>query len=430
MKIGIVSLGCAKNLVDSEFLIGLFSDPYFKYEKDYKKCDAIIINTCGFIESAKEESLKAIFDYAKLKKDKLKYLIVTGCLSQRYYEDLKNQLDEVDLFIRIKDYPIANKLLSNLFNHRIKNKFGYNRKFINMNHSAYLRISDGCSNRCAYCAIPLIRGDNKSVPLDKLYKEAYDLYKKGVKELNIVAQDTTNYGLDLYKKLSLSKLLKKLDKINFKWIRILYMYPDEINDELLDTIKNSKHIIPYFDIPIQYGNDRLLKLMNRRGSVSSIKKIINKIRNKFENPIIRTTIIVGFPGEDQKSFKDTLDFIKEIKFDSMGAFIYSREEDTRAYNFKNRVKKSTALNRHNKLMLTQKRIVDDLMNKKIGHKYEIIVDRYDSEEHINYCRTFESAPDDVDYYVLIPGKKLIIGNLYNAIITHYIDYDFIGKIIK
>lgn len=429
MRIGIVSLGCAKNLVDSEFLVGLFSDPYFKYEKKYEKCDAIIINTCGFIESAKEESLKTIFEYSKLKKKKLKYLIVTGCLSQRYYDDLKNNLVDVDLFIKIDDYPIANKLLGNLFNHHIKTKFGYNRLLINMEHSAYLRISDGCSNRCAYCAIPLIRGDNKSVPIEKLVKGAKALYRKGVRELNVVAQDTTNYGLDLYKKLSLGKLLAQLDKISFKWIRILYMYPDEVTDDLLDVIKNSKHIIPYFDIPVQYGNDHLLKMMNRRGSVSSIKKIIGKIRTKFDNPIIRTTMIVGFPGEDKKSFNDTLNFIKDIKFDSMGAFVYSREEDTKAYSFKKQVRNDIALRRHDKLMTTQKQIVDKIMNDKIGRRYEILVDRYDKDEHINYCRTYESAPDDVDYYVLIPGKKLEIGKFYNAIITHYVDYDFIGKII-
>lgn len=428
MKIGIISLGCAKNLVDSEFLIGIFSDPYFKYEKDINKCDAIIINTCGFIESAKEESLSVIFDCIKLKKKKLKYLIVTGCLTQRYFDDLKEQIEDVDLFIKIEDYPYANRLLSKLFNHRISYKFGSKRRFINMNHSAYLRISDGCSNRCTYCAIPLIRGDNKSLPIEKLVKEAKDLYKKGVKELNIVAQDTTKYGLDLYNKLSLPKLLKELDKIKFKWIRILYMYPDEINDELLNTIKDSKRIVPYFDIPIQYGNDRILKAMNRRGSVSSIRKIIKKIRTMFESPIIRTTMIVGFPGENDKTFTDTLKFIKEIKFDSLGAFVYSKEEDTKAYLLKKQVNQKTALKRHDKLMLAQKKIVDELMQEKIGKTYEILVDRYDSSEKVSYCRTYESAPDDVDYYVLIP-KKLEVGSIYDALITHYIDYDFIGKII-
>ena len=429
MKIGIISLGCAKNLVDSELLLGLFKDPFFKYEKDKEKCDAIIINTCGFILSAKEESINTIYEIAELKKNKLKYLIVTGCLTQRYYEKLKEEIKEVDLFIKIDDYKKANRLLEKLFNHKINNEFGMHREFINTNHSAYLKISDGCSNRCAYCAIPLIRGNNKSIPISTLVKQAKQLRKSGVKELNVVAQDTTNYGLDLYNKLSLSKLLKELDKIDFEWIRILYMYPDEITDDLLMTIKNSKRIIPYFDIPIQHGNNKILKLMNRRGSVSSIKKIVNKIRKMFINPIIRTTIIVGFPGEDKAAFNDTVNLIDELKFDSLGAFTYSKEEDTKAFLMKKQVSKKTSEKRLEKLMLKQRQIVSEKMQNKIGRQFRVIVDNYDAFDKINYCRSYESAPDDVDYYVLIPGKRLVAGDLYNVIITHYLNYDLIGKIV-
>lgn len=429
MKIGIVSLGCAKNLVDSEFLMGLFKDPFFKYEKNIEKCDAIIVNTCGFILSAKEESINTIYDIAELKKNKLKYLIVTGCLTQRYYDLIKKEIKEVDLFIKIDDYNRASYLLSKLFNHSINYSFGKNRKLINSSHSAYLKISDGCSNRCAYCAIPFIRGNNKSIPIHVLVKQAKSLKRMGIKELNIVAQDTTNYGIDLYNKLSLSKLLKELDKINFDWIRILYMYPDEITNELLDTIKNSKRILPYFDIPIQHGNDKILKAMNRRGNVSSIKKIINKIRKMFINPIIRTTIIVGFPGENDKSFKDTLKFMNEIKFDSLGAFTYSREEDTKAFDMKKQVPLNISQKRIEILMKLQKEIVSSKMKNKIGRQFRVLVDKYDFDEKVNYCRTYESAPDDVDYYVLIPGKKLKEGYFYNAIITHNLDYDLIGKII-
>lgn len=429
MKIGIVSLGCAKNLVDSEFLIGLFKDQYFKYEKDNDKCDAIIINTCGFILSAKEESINIIFEIAQLKKKNLKYLIVTGCLTQRYYEKLKEEIKEVDLFIKIDDYKNANKMIEKLFNHKINNQFGKYRHFINSQYSAYLKISDGCSNRCSYCAIPLIRGNNKSIPISTLVKQAKQLRTSGVKELNVVAQDTTNYGLDLYNKLSLSKLLKELDKIDFDWIRVLYMYPDEITDDLLLTIKKSKRVIPYFDIPIQHGNNRILKAMNRRGSVTSIRKIVSKIRKMFNNPIIRTTIIVGFPGEDNNAFNDTISLIKDLKFDSLGAFTYSKEEDTKAFSMKKQISKKTAEKRLDKLMLVQKQIVSEKMQNKIGRQYNVIVDNYDSLDKINYCRSYESAPDDVDYYVLIPGKKLAIGNIYNVVITHYINYDLIGKIV-
>lgn len=429
MKIGIVSLGCAKNLVDSELLMGLFKDPYFKYEKDINKCDAIFINTCGFILSAKEESIETIFNIAELKKNKLKYLIVAGCLTQRYYQKLVSEIKEVDLFIKIDDYKNANRLLSKLFNHNIDYKFGEERKLINSNHSAYLKISDGCSNRCTYCAIPLIRGDNKSIPIKTLVKQAKQLRKSGVKELNVVAQDTTKYGIDLYKKLALSDLLKELDRIGFEWIRVLYMYPDEITDELLNTIKKSKRILPYFDIPIQHGNNKILKAMNRRGSVSSIKKIVKKIRKMFINPIIRTTIIVGFPGEDSKAFKDTLNLIDELEFDSLGAFTYSKEEDTKAYDMKKQVPSKVSEKRLDKLMLKQKEITSIKMNKKIGRQFRVIVDRYDPIDKINYCRSYESAPDDVDYYVLIPGRRLKIGEMYNTIITHYLNYDLIGKII-
>ena len=429
MKIGVVSLGCAKNLVDSELLLGLFKDPYFKYETNLEKCDAIIVNTCGFIFDAKAESINTLYDIAKLKKKKLKYLIATGCLVQRYFEDLKDALNIVDLFIKIDDYENSSRLLSKLFNHKINSKYGSNRLLINSKDSAYLKISDGCSNRCSYCAIPLIRGDNRSIPINTLVKQAKELRRKGIKELNVVAQDTTNYGIDLYKKLSLSRLLKELDKIDFEWIRVLYMYPDEITDDLLKTIKNSKRIIPYFDIPIQHGNDKVLKAMNRRGSVSSIRKIIGKIRKMFINPIIRTTLIVGFPGEDVKAFNDTLKLVKDIEFDSLGAFTYSREEDTKAYSMKNQVSNKVSEKRLDKLMLTQKSIVTNKMNKKIGRQYRVLVDKYDPIEKINYCRTYESAPDEVDYYVLIPGKKLSIGKFYNAIITHYLNYDLIAKII-
>lgn len=429
MKIGIISLGCAKNLVDSELLLGLLNDPYFKYEKDIEKCDAIIINTCGFILSAKEESIDTIYNAAKLKKKKLKYLIVTGCLTQRYYDELRCEIKEVDLFIRIDDYINANRLLGKLFNHKIDNKFGADRKLIDYKHSAYLKISDGCSNRCSYCAIPLIRGNNRSIPINSLVKQAKRLKKSGVKELNVVAQDTTNYGIDLYGKLSLSKLLKELDKIDFEWIRVLYMYPDEITDDLLLTMKNSKRIIPYFDIPIQHGNNKILRAMNRRGNVSSIKKIIGKIRKLFVNPIIRTTIIVGFPGEDIKAFDDTLKLISDVKFDSLGAFSYSKEDDTKAYFMKNQVSKRVSERRLEKLMLMQKQIISEKMRNKIGCQFRVIVDKYDSFDKINYCRSYESAPDDVDYYILIPGTKLLIGNMYNVIITHYLNYDLIGKIV-
>lgn len=425
MKIGFVSLGCAKNLVDSEYLIGLFMDPYFEIETDPKKCDAILINTCGFILSAKQEAIDTILEMAELKKENLKYLIVTGCLTQRYYDDLIKEMPEVDLFIKIDDYSKAPELLEKLFNHKFINTYGKNRKLINGNISAYLKISDGCDNRCAYCAIPLIRGDNRSYKIEDLVTEAKRLYDLGIRELNIVAQDTTTYGRDIYGKLALKDLLKELDKIDFKWIRILYMYPDEIEDELLDTIKDSKHIIPYFDIPIQYGNDHILKLMNRRGSVKLIKERVNKIRSMFADAYIRTTLIVGFPGETNETFTDTIDLVKESKFDSLGAFTYSKEEDTKAYDLPNEVDEDLKQERYKKLMLVQKSIVEEKLKAKIGKHYLALIEKKFNDQYIG--RTYESAPDDVDSYVYINGNGIKIGDFVEIEIIGYNDYDLIAN---
>ena len=427
MNVGFISLGCAKNLVDSEYLIGLFNDPYFNIEIDPKKCDAILINTCGFINPAKEEAINTILEIAELKKDNLKYLIVTGCLVQRYYDDLIKELPEVDLFMKIDDYPRSSEILSNLFNHKFINTYGKQRKLINSNASAYLKISDGCDNRCAYCAIPLIRGNNRSIRIEDLVKEAKRLYDLGIRELNIVAQDTTVYGKDIYNKLALKDLLIELDKIDFKWIRLLYMYPDEITDDLLETMRDMKHFIPYFDLPVQYGNDEILKLMNRRGSVSLIEEEINMIRDMFKDAYIRTTLIVGFPHETDKTFNDTLEFINRVKFDSLGAFIYSKEEDTKAYDLDLEVDEELKQKRYEILMLEQKKIVDEKLKAKIGKVYEVLVENKLDNYYV--ARSYESSPDDVDSYIYIEADNLKIGEFYNVRITGYKDYDLIACVI-
>ena len=277
MKVGFISLGCAKNLVDSENIIGLFDDPYFEYEYDLKKCDVVLINTCGFILSAKEEAIDTILEIAEYKKNNLKKLIVTGCFVQRYLDECKEEFPEVDLFVPIGDYPKLPELLSKLFDHRFINTYGKNRKLANSSYTAYLKISDGCDNRCSYCAIPLIRGNCRSYPIEDNVAEARRLFENGVKELNVVAQDTTYYGHDLYGRFALKDLIHELDKIEFKWIRILYMYPDEIEEDRLIEMSQFKRVLPYFYIPIQYGNDEILKLMNRRGSVQLIKDKIAQI---------------------------------------------------------------------------------------------------------------------------------------------------------
>ena len=427
MKIGFISLGCAKNLVDSENIIGLFDDPFFEIENDPKKCDAILINTCGFIENAKKESIDTILEMAELKKDKLKYLIVAGCLSSRYYDDCVKEFPEVDLFIRLSDYPNLDKILSKLFNHEFNSYYGHKRKLVTKDYCAYLKIGDGCNNCCSYCAIPLIRGKYHSYPFDDVISEAKRLYESGVKELNVVAQDTTTYGKDINS--SLASLLKELDKIDFTWIRILYMYPDEIDDELLETIKNSKHVLPYFDIPIQYGNDFILKKMNRRGSVKLIKEKVNKIREMFIDSTIRTTLIVGFPYESEETFKDTMDLVKELKFDSLGAFTYSKEEVTKAYDMP-QVAKEDMDRRYNELMALQQEIVFEKNKERLNKSYTVLIERYESLFKRYVARSIMSAPDGVDGVVYIKGDGLKIGSFVDVLIKDYKGYDLIGELIK
>lgn len=428
MRIGFISLGCAKNQVDSEYLMGLFEDPHFELETDPDKCDVILINTCGFIESAKEEAINTILEMAELKNRNLKYLICTGCLVQRYIDELKKELPEVDLFITIKDYPRAHELLSEMFGFRIDNSYGKNRKLISRNYTAYLRIADGCTNRCAYCAIPLIRGNCVSVPMEKVVEEAKRLYEQGVKELNIVAQDTTFYGYDLYNEFRLKDLIRELDKIDFKWIRILYMYPDEIEDELLYAIKESKHVLPYFDIPVQYGNDHILKLMNRRGSTDHIRERISKIRENFPDAYIRTTMIVGFPHETEETFNETLKFVEDISFDSLGAFTYSKEEDTAAYDMDEEVEEEVMDQRLDILMKKQKEIVSLKLQNRVGEVHEALVEKKD--RNFYRLRGYMSAPDGVDSYILVKSdRELNEGEFYNVKLTDYVDYDMIGEII-
>lgn len=431
MKVGFISLGCAKNLVDSEHIIGLFDDPFFEYEVDLKQCDAIVINTCGFILSAKQEAIDTILEIAEYKQDKLKKLIVTGCLVQRYFDEVVKEFNEVDLFVKIDDYKELPDKLSKLFNHKFIHSYGENRKLANNNYTAYLKISDGCDNRCAYCAIPLIRGNCKSYTIEENISEAKRLLENGVKELNVVAQDTTYYGKDLYGYFRLKDLIHELDKLDFKWIRILYMYPDEIEEDLLIEMSKCQRVLPYFDIPIQYGNDEILKLMNRRGNVQLIKEKINLIRKYFKDAVIRTTMIVGFPHETEETFNDTINLVKEIKFDSLGAFTYSQEDDTKAYDMDEQVDEDLKNKRYEELMLIQKDIVDKINESRIGKTYECLIERYESLFDRYIGRTYLSAPDGIDGVVYIKNDEgLQIGEFYNVKIVAYKNYDLIGIIEK
>ena len=431
MKIGFISLGCAKNLVDSENIIGLFDDPFFEYEYDLKKCDAVLINTCGFILSAKEEAIDTILEISEYKNDRLKKLIVTGCFVQRYYEECLEEFPEVDLFVKIEDYPRLPQLLSELFGHRFLQTYGKNRKLANSSYTAYLKISDGCDNRCAYCAIPLIRGNCRSYSIEENVAQAKDLLASGVRELNVVAQDTTYYGHDLYGRFALRDLIRELDKIEFEWIRILYMYPDEIEEDLLIEMCESKRILPYFDIPIQYGNDEILKLMNRRGSVDLIREKIALIRRYFKDAYIRTTLIVGFPHETEESFEDTLSLVKEIGFDSLGAFTYSPEEDTKAYDMDEQVEEEVKNERYGRLMALQQQIVEEKNLARIGKTYLTLIERYESLFDRYVGRSYMSAPDGIDGIIYVRSEEeLKIGDFYEVEITGYQNYDLLGIMKK
>lgn len=424
-------MGCAKNLVDSEHIIGLFDDPFFEYEYDLKKCDAILINTCGFILSAKQEAIDTILEIAEYKEHGLKKLIVTGCFVQRYYEECLKEFPEVDLFVKIEDYPKFPELLSELFDHRFIQIYGKNRKLANSSHTAYLRISDGCDNRCAYCAIPLIRGNCRSFSIEENVAEAKRLYELGVRELNVVAQDTTYYGHDLYNEFRLKDLIRELDKIDFEWIRILYMYPDEIEEDLLIAMKECERVLPYFDIPIQYGNDTILKLMNRRGTVELIREKIRLIRSYFPEAVIRTTLIVGFPHETEETFRETLELVKEIGFDSLGAFTYSPEEDTKAYEMDEQVAEDLKNERYERLMLAQQQIVEEKAKQRIGRNYRVMIERYETLFDRYIGRSYMSAPDGIDGVIYVKSEdELQIGSFYEVEITGYKNYDLIGIIKK
>ena len=333
MKIGVISLGCAKNLVDTENLLGLLNASGQELTTSYQEAEAIIINTCGFIAPAKEEAINTILEVADYKQANLKKLIVMGCLAQRYKPELEKEMPEVDCFIAIEEYKHLNQILSKALDITIPKTYGKVPRLLSGKPwMAYLRIADGCDNRCAYCAIPLIRGPMRSVAEDALVEEAKRLVASGVKELNLIAQDSSRYGYDWDQKLHLSHLLKRLDALEgVHWIRILYLYPDEIPDDLIATIQASKHILPYFDIPIQHGCDAMLQAMHRRSNQEEIRNRVARIRASFERPILRTTILTGFPGESLEAHEENVSFLDEIGWDHLGVFTYSKEEDTPSY---------------------------------------------------------------------------------------------------
>ena len=434
MNVGFVSLGCSKNLVVTEEVIGLFKKHNFNIVSNENDADIIIINTCGFIESAKQEAIDTILEMAEYKKGRCKYLIAMGCMVERYKEDMEKALPEVDLFIKVKEYNSLWKKISELLKLEISNEcMEWSDRVITTGTTmAYLKIAEGCSNHCTYCAITKIQGPYISREFDEIIKEAKALAKKGIKELIIIAQDTTKYGIDLYGKPRLAELLQELCKIDgIEWIRFLYAYPESITDELIQVVKKNDKICKYFDIPIQHISDEVLKRMNRKNNGESIKKLIKKIRTQIPNAILRTTLIVGFPGETEGDFKQLYEFVENAKFDRLGAFTYSKEDGTPAEKMENQIHPSTKKARYNKIMKLQKKISEERLKSKIGNVYKTLIEEKSFDGRYLVGRTYMDVPDE-DGVVFIKNwaDKDLIGKFVEVEITGVQEYDLLGSIRK
>lgn len=430
MKLGMISLGCAKNLVDSELFLGLCTKYNIEITNDITEADIITINTCGFIDKAKEESLDTIMEIVKIKdENKNLKIIVMGCLVQRYLKDLQKEIPEVDYFIPIKDYNKLDDIFMLLTSSSSHHELSYTNRIISTgNTSCYVRIGDGCDNRCSYCAIPLIRGPYRSRPSEDILNEVKYLAKKGIKDITLISQDTSKYGIDL-NNYNLANLLDDIANLHlFKTIRVLYLYPDEVTDEIINVFKKHEEIVNYFDIPIQHASNKLLKAMNRRGSKELIESLINKIRANIPDAVIRTTIIVGFPGETKEDFEILKDFIKKMKFERLGAFTYSDEENTKGYTMDHKVTPRTMNKRYNELLEIQKEIALEYNESRIGQTLEVLVEEYDEEILMFKTRSYAEAPDDADGYIYVPGD-LQVGDYVKIKIIATYDYDLIGEII-
>lgn len=450
MKIGFVSLGCSKNLVDTEKTIGIFKANDYEIVNTPEEAEVIVINTCGFIESAKEEAINTILEMAEYKKQKCKYLIVMGCLVERYKEELEKAIPEVDLYIKYSEYNMLWAKIQALLkdnktekdiedkNNNINEKTSEN-KYDNFDaieervvstgaNFAYLKIADGCSNRCTYCAIPYIRGSQISRKIEDVLKEAKKLASSGYKELIVIAQDTTKYGIDIYGEPKLAELLDKISKIDgIKWIRFLYAYPETITPDLIKLVKENDKICKYFDIPIQHISDTVLKRMNRQSNGKTIRNLIQTLRKEIPNVVIRTTVMVGFPGETTEDFEELYNFLKEARFDKLGCFAYSKEEGTPAARIKEQIHPMTKKSRYNKIMSLQQEISKENLQKQIGKEVEILIEGKSFDGRTYVGRTYMDVPDIDGIAYLNTDKNLQEGDFVKAKIIDVSNYDLICK---
>lgn len=439
MKVLFISLGCDKNLVDSEEMLGLLASHGYSITDDETAADVIVINTCCFIHDAKEESIQTILEMAEYRKSgSCKALLVTGCMAQRYQKEIREEIPEVDAVLGTTAFDDILEALEKTLQGSCVEEFkdiNYlplvqeNRVLTTGGHFAYLKIAEGCNKHCTYCIIPKLRGNYRSVPMERLVSQAEYFAKQGVKELILVAQETTIYGTDLYGKKSLHVLLNKLCEISgIQWIRVLYCYPEEIYDELIQTIKVQTKICNYLDLPIQHASDRILKRMGRRTSKAQLIEIVNKLRTEIPDITLRTTLITGFPGETQEDHEELMAFVDEMEFDRLGVFTYSPEEDTPAAEMPNQIDEEVKKDRQAELMELQQEISLDKGNDKIGQRLLVMIEGKVADENAYVGRTYADAPN-VDGYIFVnTGELLMSGDFARVVVTGALEYDLIGEL--
>lgn len=441
MNILFISLGCDKNLVDSEVMLGLLDSKGYQIVDDETQADIIVVNTCCFIHDAKEESIQTILDMAQYKTEgRLKALVVTGCLAQRYQQEILEEIPEVDAVLGTTSYDkivdAVEEALEGQGHVKMQDLDALplvetKRLVTTGGHFAYLKIAEGCDKHCTYCIIPKIRGNYRSVPMERLIKEAQELAEQGVKELILVAQETTVYGMDLYGRKSLSKLLRELCKISgIRWIRILYCYPEEIDEELIQTIKEEPKICHYLDLPIQHASDGVLKRMGRRTSKAQLVEIIGRLRQEIPDITLRTTLITGFPGETKEQHEELLEFVDEMEFERLGVFTYSQEEDTPAAGFEDQVEEEVKEARQAEIMELQQEIVFEQAESMIGREVLVMIEGKVADENAYVGRTYRDAPN-VDGLIFVnTEEELMSGDFARVRVTGAAEYDLIGELIS
>ncbi len=438
-KVGFISLGCSKNLVDTEVMLYKLHSAGFEITPNEEEAEIIIINTCGFIESAKQESIENILDCEELKKwGACKHIIATGCLVERYREEVMKDLPELDGILGVgslEDIAEACRAVMrgekySSFKDKEASALGGDRMITTEPHTAYLKIAEGCDNLCTYCAIPLIRGRLRSRTVEDIVAEAKDLEAMGVKEINLIAQDTTRYGLDIYGEYSLARLVRALtEQTKIPWIRLLYCYPDKITDELIEELKNNDRLLKYMDIPVQHISDGVLKRMNRHGDSALIRENIKKLKDRVPGIILRTTAMVGFPGETEEDFSELCEFVKEMKFDRFGAFTFSPEEGTLAAEMDSQIDEQTKQDRYDILMQTQLTVTEEKNAEYVGKTLKVITDGFDTVAEVYYGRSYGDAPD-VDGKVYFTSKRKINQGAFVSVkISEALDYDLVGEVI-